>query len=72
MKGVDEVMTSGGKLSGWLKKEGGFVKKFNNRFCVLHLSNVSSEEFCSCSILFYFKDKHDTKAEGFLLSSNLL
>ena len=49
----------GSTCSGWLKKEGGYVKKFNKRFCVLQ-----------DKILFYYKSKGDEKAEGFVTLTN--
>ena len=38
---------------GWMKKQGGFVKKFNKRYCVL-----------KGSILYYYRGQNDQKAEG--------
>ena len=43
----------GCKYDGYLKKQGGFVKKFNKRYCIL-----------KGSILYYYKEKSDSKAEG--------
>jgi len=38
---------------GWLKKQGGFVKKFNKRYCVL-----------KGTILYYYRGQNDSKADG--------
>lgn len=48
---------------GWLKKQGGFVKKFNKRYCVL-----------KGTILYYYRTQSDNKADGvvFLRNSKLV
>ena len=44
---------------GWLKKQGGFVKKFNKRYCVL-----------KGTILYYYRGQNDPKADGIVFLRN--
>jgi len=43
------------KKSGWMKKQGGYVRKFNKRFCIL-----------TDTIFYYYKEENGTKPEGFV------
>eukprot|EP00339_Tiarina_fusa_P022677 CAMPEP_0117072790 /NCGR_PEP_ID=MMETSP0472-20121206/51246_1 /TAXON_ID=693140 ORGANISM="Tiarina fusus, Strain LIS" /NCGR_SAMPLE_ID=MMETSP0472 /ASSEMBLY_ACC=CAM_ASM_000603 /LENGTH=353 /DNA_ID=CAMNT_0004797063 /DNA_START=21 /DNA_END=1079 /DNA_ORIENTATION=+ len=43
------------KMSGWTKKQGGYVRKFNKRYCIL-----------TDTIFYYYKEENDPKPEGFV------
>mmetsp|Transcript_26986 Transcript_26986/g.57224 ORF Transcript_26986/g.57224 Transcript_26986/m.57224 type:complete len:365 (-) Transcript_26986:33-1127(-) len=49
------TVTKSAKISGWIKKQGGYVRNFNKRYCVL-----------TDTVLYYYKTQDGQKPEGFV------